>query len=114
MADAHPAAEVLVIDDLRTFTFPARYARTSGEGLDALATHEPLTELWLDHDLGGDDTIMPVIDHLAERAFNEQPYPVARIVIHTSNPSGAETMERVLRRWGYPVVRVTDLTDLLA
>lgn len=114
MSDVPAEPVVLVIDDLRSFTFPARYARTSGEGLAALAVSGPLDELWLDHDLGGDDTIMPVIDYLAERAFNGDPFPVAKVMVHTSNPSGAATMMRVLRRWEYPVVQAADLSSVLA
>ena len=45
---------ILVIDDLRTFTFDASYARTSAEGLAML--NQPWTQIWLDHDLGADDT----------------------------------------------------------
>lgn len=107
---------VVVIDDLRTFTFDAIYARTSDAGLKLIDTYTDagIDELWLDHDLGGDDTIMPIIDELARRAFEERKFPVGRVYIHTSNPAGAATMVRVLSRWGYRTRRVGDLTGLLA
>jgi hypothetical protein len=76
---------VLVVDDLRHFPFPARYARTSKRALALLARTPTLDELWLDHDLGGSDTTIPVVDWLAERAFAQNPYPVGQIYVHTAN-----------------------------
>jgi hypothetical protein len=104
---------ILVIDDLRNFRDgrDAEYARTSAEGLDILEKNAPLDELWLDHDLGmlesgRPDTIMPVIDYLAGLAFDGRPYPVKRVVVHTSNPVGARQMVQSLQNYGYNVTRV--------
>ena len=97
---------ILVGDDRRLVPFKATYARTSSRALALLKSRTPLSELWLDNDLGGTDTAMVVVDTLAECAFNGHPYPVTRIVVHTSNPSGAATMVRVLERWDYDVTRM--------
>lgn len=93
---------ILVVDDMRTFGFNATYARTSKEGLAQL--HGEWKVIWLDHDLGGDDTTMPVVDELCRMAFEGTPHQ-AEIVVHTSNPVG-ESMSKVLRRYGYYVRRV--------
>lgn len=97
---------VLVVDDLRTFSFGFEpvYARSSAEAMPLLK--EEWDELWLDHDLGGEDTTIPVVDWLAEAAFNGCPAKVGIIVIHSSNPSGSQTIERTLKRYGYTVRRV--------
>jgi hypothetical protein len=53
---------ILGIDDLRPLPRATRIARTSSEGIQLLQEHRGIfiDELWLDHDLGGDDTILPV------------------------------------------------------
>jgi hypothetical protein len=92
---------ILVIDDVKTFPFPndpddVVYARTLSDGTvwltEAEAAGVRISELWLDHDLGGDDTIRPICLMLAERAFNGNPYPVSRIVICSLNPVGIDWM----------------------
>ena len=63
----------VLIDDLRDFRDgrEAIVLRTSTDGLSYLNGFQGhLDELWLDHDLGGDDTIRPVTLHLEELAFH--------------------------------------------
>lgn len=108
------ARHIVVIDDLRCFgAFDATYARTSAQGVALLAAchaeGRPIDELWLDHDLGGTDDINPVIAWIAERCVWDDRPNIGRIVAHTSNPVGAEMINRSLRRW-YPVTRV-DASD---
>lgn len=55
----------------------------------------PLTELWLDHDLGPGDDIVPVIDFLT---CIEPKIEFEKIYLHTMNPPGALMMYRALRR----------------
>ncbi|MFA1544919.1 cyclic-phosphate processing receiver domain-containing protein [Actinomadura chokoriensis] len=100
---------VLGIDDLRSLPMATRIARTSHEGVLLLEEHRDLEidELWLDHDLGGDDSIMPVVALLEEAAFDGRPFRIGMIYVHSANPSGAETMVRVLTRWDYRVRRAT-------
>lgn len=105
---------VLVIDDLKSFDFPYDwniiYARTLEDGLKILhgimylpsiESPEEL-ELWLDHDLGGDDTIRPLCLMLAEMAYYGSTYPFSRIVICSKNPVGRDWIKSTLR--DYPVV----------
>lgn len=91
---------VLVIDDVRTFDFPATYARTSYEGIKALKENN-YDEVWLDHDLGmldgTDDTIKRVVLYLEYLAHRGTPYP-ATIVVHTANPVGRNMIVAALSK----------------
>lgn len=97
--------DILVIDDLRTFRFPATYARSAAEGRRLLLAH-PWREIWLDHDLGPGEDIRPLVRMLEERAFAGDPLAVERIVVHSANPAGAADIARGLTARGYRVVRV--------
>jgi beta-phosphoglucomutase-like phosphatase (HAD superfamily) len=92
--------DTLVIDDVRNFKFPAEYARTSAEGLAALRRDptKQWQEVWFDHDLGGDDTIYPVVHFIEECAFYGQPIPISLCVVHTANPVGRRMIEAALSR----------------
>ncbi|MFF2014105.1 cyclic-phosphate processing receiver domain-containing protein [Streptomyces sp. NPDC058195] len=98
---------VLGIDDLRLLPGATRIARTSSEGIQLLEEHRDsfIDELWLDHDLGGDDTIMPVVTLMEEAAFNGRPFQIGVVFVHSANPVGAETVVRSLARWSYRVQR---------
>jgi hypothetical protein len=100
---------ILGIDDLRALPRATRIARTSHDGVLLLEEHRDhaIDELWLDHDLGGDDSIMPVVTLLEEAAFNGTPFHIGMIYVHSANPGGAETVVRVLKRWDYRVRRAT-------
>lgn len=88
---------ILVVDDLRTFPgIDATYARSSHRALATLRVVPGLDELYLDHDLGGEDTIMPVVDYLQERSFFGDPLPIGRVTVHSDNPPGCETIMRAL------------------
>ncbi|MEO3926630.1 cyclic-phosphate processing receiver domain-containing protein [Micromonosporaceae bacterium B7E4] len=99
--------EVVLIDDLRSFVDgrSAEVARTSAAGVELLGRYrdEFLDELWLDHDLGGDDTIWPVVEILEQAAFEKRPFHIGVINVHSANPGGAAKIAQVLRRWGYRV-----------
>lgn len=75
-----PTPVILGIDDLRPLPWTTRIARSSGEGIKLLQEHRDsfIDELWLDHDLGGDDTILPVVTLMEEAAFNGKPFESAR------------------------------------
>ncbi|MFI5533001.1 cyclic-phosphate processing receiver domain-containing protein [Kitasatospora sp. NPDC051853] len=100
---------VLGIDDLRPLPRATRIARTSREGVRLLEEHREVyvDELWLDHDLGGEDDIMPVVTLLEEAAFHGRPFRIGTVHVHSANPIGAQTVVRSLERWGYPVRRST-------
>ena len=106
-AAPRPNVVVILVDDLRSFIDGrcAEVARTSAAGLDVLQScrDERGDELWLDHDLGEDDTIWPVIEVLERAAFDGHPLDIGVVYIHSANPTGAAKMAQALRRWGYPV-----------
>lgn len=94
---------ILFIDDERSLDgLDVDIARTSAEALALLKLND-YDEIWFDHDLGGEDTTIPIVDYLAELAFNGSPYS-ARIIIHTANPVGRATIKRTLQRWNYECV----------
>lgn len=104
-----PSPVILGIDDLRPLPWTTRIARSSGEGVKLLQEHRDsfIDELWLDHDLGGDDSILPVVTLLEEAAFNGRPFRIGTVFVHSANPIGAETVVRSLTRWNYQVRRAT-------
>ncbi|MGW5422173.1 cyclic-phosphate processing receiver domain-containing protein [Streptomyces sp. NPDC003943] len=108
-APTSPTPVILGIDDLRSLPRATRVARTSREGVQLLEEHRNsfIDELWLDHDLGGDDTIMPVVTLMEETAFNGRPFQIGAVFVHSANPIGAETIVRSLARWNYRVQRAT-------
>ncbi|WP_433366973.1 cyclic-phosphate processing receiver domain-containing protein [Actinoplanes sp. CA-142083] len=101
------ATHVVLIDDLRSFLDGrhAQVARTSPAGVELLNRYrdQHLDELWLDHDLGHDDTIWPVVEVLERAAFEERPFDIGVIIVHSANPAGAAKIAQVLRRWGYRI-----------
>ncbi|MFG1994179.1 cyclic-phosphate processing receiver domain-containing protein [Actinoplanes sp. NPDC048988] len=97
----------VLIDDLRSFADgrPAMVARTSEAGVALLESlrGRHLTELWLDHDLGGEDTIWPVVELLERAAFDGEPFDIGVVYIHSANPPGVVKIRQALERWHYPV-----------
>lgn len=96
--------DILVIDDQRSFRFPAVYARTIAEGMSRLSERE-WRELWLDYNMGPGLTIEPVIQLLEERAARGSPFPIGLIYVHTSGPAEGDAMVAALTPW-YRVRRV--------
>src|SRR5690349_9245695 len=100
-------ARIVLVDDLRWFVDGrvAQVARSSAAGIEALERHrgQRLDELWLDHDLGGEDTIWPVVEVLERAAFEERPFDIGVVYIHSANPPGGAKMLQALRRWDYQV-----------
>ncbi|MEV6211471.1 cyclic-phosphate processing receiver domain-containing protein [Kitasatospora sp. NPDC051914] len=106
---AAPTPVILGIDDLRALPRATRIARTSREGIQLLEEHRDgfIDELWLDHDLGGDDSILPVVTLMEEAAFSGRPFRIGTVYVHSANPIGAETVVRSLTHWAYRVRRAT-------
>lgn len=102
--------ERVVIDDERTHRDGGIHLRTSAAAITWLNDHpdQLIGELWLDHDLGGDDTIRPVVELLERRCFDGTPQPITVIWVHTANPVGADriTTSRLLTNT-YQVRRAT-------
>lgn len=98
----------VLIDDVRTFRDgrPCLVARSSGAGVALLRSLEgPLDELWLDHDLAGDDTIWPVVEWMCATSLD-----VSEVIVHASRSGPAMRMVKALRAAGYRVSRSYDLT----
>jgi hypothetical protein len=100
---------VVLIDDIRSFrdSRPCLIARSSASGVQLLESlrDRRIEELWLDHDLVGEDTIWPVIRFLEESRLD---IGIAHIQAARSGP--ANRMGISLRRVGYDVQRSTDLS----
>ncbi|WP_309232287.1 cyclic-phosphate processing receiver domain-containing protein [Micromonospora tarensis] len=77
---------IVLVDDLRSFVDgrSAEVARTSTAGVGLLDRYRDrrLDELWLDHDLGGDDTNWPVVE-----------------VLERVNRDGYRQLRRLASRW---------------
>ena len=71
-----PTPVIIAIDDLRALPRATQLARTSRDGIRLLQEYEDIfvNELWLDHDLGGDHTIMPVVTLLEEATIHGGPF----------------------------------------
>lgn len=107
---------VLVVDDLRQFVFPARYARDAETAISILEVAQERGEcfeaLWLDHDLGLTGTIRPVLAWL-EQAHHDRCLPgIGEIVICTASPVGRDLIAVVADRLGISA-RIVDATDYL-
>lgn len=101
---------ILVVDDERTFDFDGNvvYCRSSESGLSTIARimiqqqvkyAGSLDELWLDHDLGGNDDIRVVVDFLTLIDLK-----VDQIYVHSQNPT-SDWIVPVLNAVGYNVER---------
>lgn len=111
MPTAHtspPTPLTVLVDDVRGFKDerPALVARSSQEALTLLQGlgDRRIDHLWLDHDLGGEDTIRPVIDLLVQLARKGSPLNVGLVHIHSANVGGGHWMRLELEGAGYAVV----------
>jgi hypothetical protein len=107
----------LVIDDIREFTFPAVYARTNFEA-EVWLFKQSWDEVWWDWDLGWDgdyvtDTIKPTLLQVERRIAFEEPPPLGLQFIHSYNPVGRQTLDKVLSK-AYNVVHVDPQAFLVA
>ena len=101
----------ILVDDLRSFR-DGRDAVVARSSAAALAVIRDLgdtfvDELWLDHDLGGNDTIRPVTSYLEERAYFGTPVNVALIRVHSANAGAADAVVKGLLRYGYNASRAS-------
>ncbi len=99
----------VLVDDARDFLDgrPALVARSSADALAVLASVEDrrIDELWLDHDLVGDDTVQPVVDHLVEAARSSRPLHVGAVIVHSANIRAGHRILDELLAAGYPARR---------
>lgn len=101
---------ILLVDDLRNFIQTpkekTKLARTSKEALQILQHERCFHELWLDHDLGGNDTTIPIVDYLCELAFKNIPKQINTIYVHTANPVGKQQIIDSLTHYGYKPIPI--------
>ena len=87
----------LFVDDIR---IPPDHtwivARSSGEALKRCSALWP-TELALDHDLGGEDTIMNFLKGLYEMWDGERAIPAWSV--HSGNPVGKKNIVAYMESW---------------
>lgn len=69
------------------------WAKTSKRAV-AFLYYPWITEMSLDHDLGGDDTTRSVVLHMCEHGA----WP-DKIAVHTANPVGREWLEGMIDRY---------------
>lgn len=104
----------LIVDDnrsrrhLRSGQDTGWHARTAAHAIELIENGHIFQELHLDHDLADQIDIWPLIDYLAERAHDGNPW-VGKIFVHSQNPSGVPRMIQALERWNYDVTRVAGL-----
>jgi hypothetical protein len=99
----------VLVDDVRDFKDgrTAVVLRTSADavgyvqGLDG----KRVDELWLDHDLVGDDTVQPLVDLLVADAARGLPAPVTLVWVHSSNIREGRRVVQELDAAGYRVRR---------
>lgn len=105
--------DVLVIEDIRTFRFPAVYARTMNDAWRLLHSRR-WREIWFDHDMSmtvNENNTYAIAVHMEQIAFEGTPLDVDRVVVHTANPAGGQRLMAALR--AYKPVRVV-ANDYLA
>ena len=124
---------IIVIDDERTFKestpgyVEVLYARNSNEGIailgkywaDYVIRYGNRVDLYLDHDLGENDTIMPVVDFLyvagcggAKNSVGGLTDVIANIFVHSQNPTAADKIVPLLAPF-YENVKQIPLPELI-
>lgn len=98
---------VLIIDDDRLYGAPETAVRayTSAEAINRLSERSVWDEIWFDHDLGGDDTSMAVVEYLEQRHADDDPIWVGCVFVHSMNVVGAANLVRALSGM-YPTRRI--------
>lgn len=83
----------LFLDDERPCPLGWVHVKTAWQAIGMLSTRM-VTEVSLDHDLGGDDagTGYNVICWLEEVIFTDASFPVPIVYVHTANPSARVKM----------------------
>lgn len=89
----------LFVDDVRTAPWGWTTVRNSEDAIRMIATMGA-DEISLDHDAGGRDTFQPVAYYIAAKWVDMPETQVPKIVIHSSNPAGAEKLMKILQGAG--------------
>jgi hypothetical protein len=70
--------------------------RTVAEAKEIITSWDLPTQMSLDHDLGGDETVMQILRWMAENYYEEGP---PSWQIHSANPVGRANMASYLKSW---------------
>jgi hypothetical protein len=70
--------------------------RTFAQAIDHVEDHGVPESMSLDHDLGGDETVMQFLRWLCDHHFEKGP---PRYVVHSANPVGRDNMISFLESW---------------
>lgn len=88
----------LWIDDLRPAPDGWVWAKTSNEALEIIGKTllKNIELISFDHDLGGDDTAVPIVNYIEERVvqFGD---PAPLMLVHSQNPVGRDNLKRAIR-----------------
>ncbi len=107
-----PTPLTVLVDDVRSFRDgrPCRVARSSASAVELLVKlrGQCIDELWLDHDLVGDDSVWPVVRLLEDAHLAGEPFDIGVIHVHASRPGAAHQVLVSVRRAGYEAVRSTN------
>ncbi len=110
---AGDAGEVtILIDDTRSFHGrQALVARSSASGVALLNDYRlrRIEHLWLDHGLGGTDTIWPVVHLLEDASLAGTPFDIGLVHVQAARSGPAHRIVVSMRRCGYRVERSQDL-----
>ena len=110
---------IVFVDDLRTLRISPpgiKYIRSTDAALLYLLDlwmmqewgyADEIDELWLDHDMGGMNTTVPIAKFLefTKVVTNNEPLRVKKICVHTDNETGARRLIHILERVGFNVER---------
>jgi hypothetical protein len=93
-----PQPYKLFIDDVRDPPDDSwTVVRTVEEAKYLIQSWDLPTHMSLDHDLGGDETVMQILHWMSEEFYEEGP---PEWCIHSANPVGRDNMESFLKSWG--------------
>ncbi len=102
-------AWVLFLDDLREPDYVSdsrncaatlRVARSSAEAIRLIEEHGLPDHIWFDHDLGGEDTAVILVNWLIEQDLDQKiELSNLSFTIHSSNPVGRENISGKLGQY---------------
>jgi hypothetical protein len=89
----------LWIDDCRPAPYGMLWVKSSEEALAFLKKVglERIDTISFDHDLGGTDTTIPVINWIEEEVSTKG-LPVPNMIVHSMNPVGRRNLQRAIER----------------
>lgn len=101
---------IILVDDLRNFN--GNYSdrgniltfRNCYDAIEFLKVNdEPISELWLDHDLGfykgKEHDIFTLVDYIEENYYvTGNDFMIDKVYVHTSNPSGGDRVFSTMKK----------------